>query len=57
MTQPITGYHKARLAACPCRFFLACVILVMSMTLIFALALGAVGLHRQAAWHYAEARV
>lgn len=57
MTQKIDGYHKARLAYCPGRFFLACVILVMLMSLILSLALGAVGLHRQAEWHYAEARV
>lgn len=56
-TQAITGYQKARLAYCPGRFFLACVILVMSMGFILALALAHTGLHRQAAWHYAEARV
>ncbi len=57
MSHRITGYHKARLAACPDRFFLACVILVMSMTLILAAALIPAGMHRQAAWHYSQARV
>lgn len=57
MTLKIDGYHKQRLAYCPGRFFLGSVILVMMMMLFFGLALSAVGLHRQAAWHYAEARV
>lgn len=57
MTKPITGYHKARLEACPSRFFLSCFILVMSMMLLLAAALVPAGLHRQAAWHYAQARV
>lgn len=57
MTKPITGYHKARLEACPSRFFLACVILVMCMTMILAAALVPAGLHRQADWHFSQARV
>lgn len=57
MRKPITGYHKARIEACPSRFFLACAILFMSMTLILAAALVPAGIHRQAEWHYAEARV
>lgn len=57
MTHRIPGYHKARLDACPSRFFLACIIHVLAMTFFLAAALVPAGLHRQAAWHYAEARV
>lgn len=57
MSKPITGYHKARMDACPSRFFLACAILVLFMALIGGLVLASIGQARHAAFHYAEARV
>lgn len=57
MTQRITGYHKARLEACPGRFFLACIIVIMTITMLFAAALVPAGIHRQAEWHFRETRV
>lgn len=57
MNERFIGYHRARLAACPSRFFLACIILIMTLSLLFAVALVPAGIHRQQAWHFAEARV
>ncbi|WP_202596079.1 hypothetical protein [Ensifer adhaerens] len=57
MNQHFTGYHKARLQACPSRFFLACVILVLSMAMIGSAALAG-GTAFKKEWQFAsEARV
>lgn len=57
INDPITGYHKARMEACPSWFFLACTILVLCMMLLGGVVLAKTGQARHAAWHYAEARV
>lgn len=39
MNDRFTGYHKARLEACPNRFFLACAILVLLMSILLSAGL------------------
>ncbi|HTO29622.1 MAG TPA: hypothetical protein VL202_00360 [Pararhizobium sp.] len=54
---PITGHNLARLQARQNRSLLAIVLFGMLMALFMGLLLAPIGLHRQAAFHFAEARV
>lgn len=57
MNDRFTGYHKARLEACPNRFFLACAILVLCMAMTGSAALAG-GTAFKKEWQFAaEARV
>lgn len=57
MKQHLTGYEFARLQARQDRRFLAIVLFGLLMGVFLSLALIPAGLHRQAAWHFAESRV
>ena len=39
MNDRFTGYHKARLESCPSRFYLACALLVLLMSLLLSASL------------------
>ena len=57
MNERFIGHHKARLEACPNRFFLACAILALSMALLMAAGLATSTAFKKE-WQYAsEARV
>lgn len=57
MNDRFTGYHKARLEACPNRFFLACAILVLLMALLMSAALAGHNTFKKEWQFAAEARV
>lgn len=53
MNDRFTGYHKARLEACPNRFFLACAILVLLMSMLLSAGLATDTVLRKE-WQYAS---
>ena len=53
----ITGTNLSRLQARQNRDMLAIILFALAMGAFMSLALVPAGLHRQAAWHFAEARV
>ncbi|MDX1169839.1 hypothetical protein GOL87_23175 [Sinorhizobium medicae] len=57
MTEHFTGHNKARLEASPNRFFLACVILALSIAFLMSVALAGTTAFRKE-WQFAsDARV
>ncbi|MBB4185851.1 hypothetical protein GGE07_002501 [Sinorhizobium terangae] len=57
MNEHFTGYNKARLEACPSRFFLACAILALSVALLMAAGLATSTAFKKEWQFAAEARV
>ncbi|WP_426229316.1 hypothetical protein [Pararhizobium sp. DWP3-4] len=57
MKHRLTSYELARLQVRQDRRLLAIVLFGLLMALFMSAALIPAGIHRQAAWHYAEARV
>lgn len=53
MNERFTGYHKARLEACPNRFFIACAILALSIAFLMSAGLATNTVLRKE-WQYAS---